>query len=183
MVKIRGVTSRTLRRCSCISRCVAFQTIGGQVRSRQRESRRIMVKYIVGITGGVTGQASITLVDIPVYTAVLVVRFGIGVAGGTSKFGVVGWVRMAIRTSAPLTIVFATVNGEILPIVVKSSWCPGVFTVATGTIRRELSRCVVGLRGSGIVAIVATVAGIGRIVVVAVVASSAIVGNSGVRTV
>jgi len=49
--------------------------------------------------------------------------------------------------------------------------------MATGAIRGELGPCVVGTGRGGIIAVVATVAGIGRIVVITVVAGSAIIGN------
>ena len=53
--------------------------------------------------------------------------------------------------------------------------------MAGGTIRWELSSCVVRCRGCRIIGVVATVAGIGCIRVVAVVTSIAIVGDRYVR--
>ena len=61
--------------------------------------------------------------------------------------------------------------------------CPRRFAVASGAIRGELSSCVVGLRGCCIIGVVTTVAGIRRSIVVAVVTSSTIVGDGGVRSV
>ena len=50
--------------------------------------------------------------------------------------------------------------------------------MATGAIRGELGRCVVRAGRCGIVAVVAPVTGIGRIIIVTVVAGSTVVGNS-----
>ena len=50
--------------------------------------------------------------------------------------------------------------------------------MATGAIRRELSRSVVWIGRGGIIAVVTAVAGIRRIIIVTVVAGSTVVGNS-----
>ena len=63
-------------------------------------------------------------------------------------------------------------------IMVESGWCPGRLGVAGGTIGWELRSLVVG-GGSGIVfRCMATGASVGRVVVIAVVASSTIIGNT-----
>ena len=66
------------------------------------------------------------------------------------------------------------VNG----IVVKSRWCPGRFTVASGAIRWELSGSVVRIGGRVVVGRVTTRAGVWRSIVIAVVAARAIIGNA-----
>ena len=67
--------------------------------------------------------------------------------------------------------------------MVKSRRCPGRFGMAGSAIGREL-RCGVVRFGRGdVVGVVATVAGIGRVVVVAVVAGCAIICNSRMRPV
>ncbi len=72
---------------------------------------------------------------------------------------------------------------RINSIVVKRRRRPGCFRVAGGAIGRELRRSVIGIRRVGIIGCVTAVAGIGRGVVIAVVASGAIVGDGGVRSV
>ena len=66
-------------------------------------------------------------------------------------------------------------------IVVKGRWRPSRLCVACGTFRWELRRSVVWIGCGGIIRIVATIAGVRRIGIVAVVTSVAIVGNRHVR--
>ncbi len=61
--------------------------------------------------------------------------------------------------------------------VIKRRGRPGCFRVASGAIRWELRSSVVGRRRIGIIGCVAAVAGIGCGVVIAVVASGAIIGD------
>ena len=142
-----------------------------------------MVKYIIRTARGVTGQASITLVDITVDAAVLIICFRVGMASGTSHLGIVGGVAVAIGTGAPLSIVFPAINREILPIVVECGRRPSVFTVTTGAIRRKLSGGVVWIRRLNVIRVMAPIAGIWRIVVISVVTSRAIIGDGGVGSV
>ena len=67
-------------------------------------------------------------------------------------------------------------------IVVKRRRCPRGLCVASSTIRRELSRCVVRIGGSRVVCVVTTVASVRCVRIVAVVASVAIIRNRYVRT-
>ena len=62
--------------------------------------------------------------------------------------------------------------------VVKSRRCPDILGVTSGTISRQLSRFMVRVGGTVVISSVATSTGIGRIGVIAVVASSAIVGDA-----
>ena len=75
-----------------------------------------------------------------------------------------------------------TIQG-VKSIVVKRSWSPSRFAVATGAIRGELGRCVVWVGRGRVVAVVATVAGVGRIGIIPVVAGIAIIGNGCVRAI
>ena len=103
--------------------------------------------------------------------------------------------RMAARASVrsirvvPLVTSIAIVrNGHMCSgkringIVVKCGRRPSRFTVASSTIRRELSRCVVRIGGSRVVCVVTTVASVRCVRIVAVVASVAIIRNRYVRT-
>lgn len=82
-----------------------------------------------------TGKAGCTLINIPAHAIVLVVGFRIRMAGRAGKFRIVCRVRMAIHALAPLPVMFPTVNGEILAIMVKSRGRPGRLRVTGGTIR------------------------------------------------
>jgi hypothetical protein len=84
---------------------------------------------------------------------------------------------MTIYTGTPFAIVFSAINREVLRIVVESGWRPGRFRVTGSTIVGKLQGRVVGVRCTGIIGCVTTVAGIWRGVVVAIVASGAVVGD------
>ena len=65
-------------------------------------------------------------------------------------------------------------------VVIEGRWHPCRLRMACGTLCRELSRCVVRTGRSGIIAVVATVTGVGRIRIVTVVTSIAIIRNRNV---
>ena len=153
------------------------------MRPCERESRGVVVKYIIRIACGVASEASITLVNITIDAAVLIVRFRVGMASGAGYLGIVSGVAVAIGTGAPLSIVFTTINRKILSIVVECGRRPGIFTVTTGAIRRELSRGVVWIRRLNVIRVMAPIAGIGCVVVITIVTSRTIIGDGGVGSV
>lgn len=69
------------------TRRMAVDTIGRQVCARERECRRIMIKYIGGIARRMASQTSGVGVRISVYAGVLIVCLRVGVAGSAGKFG------------------------------------------------------------------------------------------------
>ena len=84
---------------------------------------------------------------------------------------------MAFNALIPFSVVFAAVDRKILIIMVKSCRHPAIYTMAGHTICWK-SRCnVVGVIGRVVIAQVAAYASAWCIVVVAVVASRAIIGN------
>ena len=183
LVVIRGMATGAIGGSACIPRSVTINAIGREVRPSQREAGVVVIKSTVRFARRVTGQTGGTVVRIPVDAVVVVVGFGIGMAVGAGEFCKIGRIGMAIHTLAPFTVVGTTVNWEILPVVIKSSGHPGCFAVATGAVRRELRRRVVGIGGLVVIGGVAARAGIRCIVVVAVVAGRAVVGHCCVRTV
>ena len=112
-----------------------------------------------------------------------VIGFGVGMTGQTGKICVVGGIGVAICALVPFAFVFAAVNGEMLVVVVESRRYPGVFAVTIGAVGRKIQRHVTGVGGSIVIGSMAADAGIGSIVVIAVVAFGAVGGNSGMRAV
>ena len=110
---------------------MTFNTIRRKVRPGQGEHRRIVVKNIVSIASWVAGQTSRIGIGITAHAIVLIVRFRVGVASNTGKFCVIRRIGMAIHTGIPLSIVFTTINREILGIVVKSGRRPSRFGMAS----------------------------------------------------
>lgn len=72
---------------------------------------------------------------------------------------------------------------RINDIVIESRRHPGCFVVASRTVGGELRCRVVGIRGIVIIGGVAAVAGVGRVVIIPVVAGGAVIRNGGVRAV
>ncbi len=140
-----------------------------------------MVKrHAIGLTCGVTCQTSSIRIYITSHGLVLIIGLRILVTGDANHLGIVSSIVMAIDALCPLSIVTSAVNGEIQAIVVKSSRHPGIFIVTRCTIRRKLSRRMVGIGSSYIVGIVASVTGIRCIVVSRTVTRSTIIGDSSV---
>ena len=107
---------------------------------------------------------------------VLVVVF---VAIYATEYGIIARYYMAIDALIPFSVVVSAVDREILIVVVPGRWRPGALCMAILTGGRELRRLVVGVIRVVILALVATEAGRGRIVVIAVVAGVAIVCDGG----
>ena len=127
------MTGCTFRRRPLKTACVTLQTIGSLVGTRQWERSGIMVENIACAPSWVAGKTSITLINITAHSCMLVICFGIRMAGRAGIFCIVGWIRMAISALTPFTVVCATVNGKILRIMVKCSRRPGCFGMAGNT--------------------------------------------------
>ena len=183
LLKIGHVTSRTDGRRALISVGMAFDAIDADMRPGQWELGRIMIERIVRAAGGVTGQTGVTVVQISADAVVLVICFGVDMAIGTRHLRIIGRVGMAIDTLIPFAVVGAAVDGEILPVVVEIGRRPTGFIMATCAICGELCGLVVGIGRLVVIGVVASETGIGRIVVIPVVASRAVVGDHGVRAV
>lgn len=113
----------------------------------------------------------------------IIVGTGIGMTNGATENRVVGGVGMTFGALVPLVLVLATVNREILRIMVESGRIPGILTVALLAIGRETGRGMVGIGRLIVVRLVTADTGIGCVVVVAVVTGCALVGNGGVCSV
>jgi hypothetical protein len=179
LLKISSVARCTFRRGTHVTRCVAIQTFGGCVATSQRESRAVVVENQVSITRRVTSQTGGAVERVAIHAIVLVVCFGVGMAGDASKNRIIRRVRVAINTLTPFSLVLAAVYGEILAIVVEGRWRPGILIMAARAIRGKLQGSMVGVGRLIVIFCVAAVAGIRRAVVVAVVTGSAVVGDGG----
>lgn len=156
---------------------MAFDTCGGGMCARQWKIGGIVVKNQVRIAGGVAGQAGGAIVRITANAVVFFVGIGIGMAGDAGEFCVIGRIGMAIRTLIPFAFVFAAIYRKMLAVVVESRRHPGIFPVAIGAIGRKIQGYVVGVVGIVVIVGMATRAGIGGVVVIAVVAGGAFVGD------
>lgn len=113
----------------------------------------------------------------------IIVGTGVGMTNGATENRVVGGVGMTFGALVPLVLVLAAVNREILRIMVESGRIPGILTVALLAIGRKTGRGMVGIGRLIVVRLVTADTGIGCVVVVAVVAGRALVGNGGMRSV
>jgi hypothetical protein len=179
LVVVGGMAGGAIRWCALVTRRMAIDTIKRCMCSRQRECRAVVVENQVSITRRVTSQTGGAVERVAIHTIVLVVCLGVGMAGDASEDRIIRRVRVAINTLTPFSLVLTTVNGEILAIVVKGRWHPGIFIMAARTICGELKRCMVGVRGLAEIIRMAPVAGARRNIVVPVVTGSAVVGDGG----
>jgi hypothetical protein len=183
LLKVCRMTRRTFCRGTHVTRCVAIQTFGGRMCSCKLKSRGIVVEDQIRITRRVTGQAGRAVKRVAIYTIVLVVCFGVRVAGDTSEHRIIRSIGVAVNTFTPLARMFTAVNGEILPIVVKGGRLPGIFAVAARTIGGKLKLCVVRIGCVNKIVSMAPGTVVRRIVVIAIVTNCTIVGDGGMRTI
>ena len=183
-VEIGLMAGHTIGWSTLIAACVTVNAGGGGMCAGEREIGCVVVEDVVGIAGGVAGEAGGAFIDVSVDAVVFVVGLGVGVAGcrGTGDFGVIVHIGMTIHALVPFTVVSATVNGEVLPVVVEGDFGPIGRFVAGGAVGTELSGLVVGVGSILIIVLVAGEAIGGGVVVVAVVAGGTVVGDGGVAT-
>jgi hypothetical protein len=89
-VKIGLMAGSTYRGSSFETTRMAFQTFQSPVRSGQGKLGVVVIKSLVGIAIGMTGQAGIVLINVGSDLVVILVRFGFQVTVGTPEFCVVG---------------------------------------------------------------------------------------------
>ena len=183
LVEIFNMAGRTIRRRTSITCGVALNAISSKVRPRQWEGRHVVVKTVVRIARRVAGEASRVIKRIAVYAAVLVIGFGVDMAIGATEFSIVCWVGMAVGTLVPLAFVRPAVNREILPVVVESRWHPFVLGMAILALGGKLEAGMGRVKGQVVIIRVAANTGVGRIVVIAVVALGTVICDSGMGAV
>lgn len=105
----------------------------------------------------------------------------VGCVAGIAGIGGIGIIALMALVAIAGNRYMGTGEGKY-GVVVESRGCPRRFRVAYGTIGRELLCGVVWVGCLVIIGVVATVTGIGGIVVIPVVASGAIVGDGRVRS-
>ena len=111
------------------------------------------------------------------------IRLRIGVTAYTGEFRVIIGVGMAICTLIPFALMRSAVDWKVLTVVVKISWCPRIFRVTACTAGRKSCCCMVGICGCVIVCQVTAYTGVGRIVVIAVMTGSTVIGNGRMRAI
>lgn len=130
-----------------------------------------------------TGKAGVTLVDITAHPGMIIIGIRFLMATQTTKDHQVARRGVALRTGIPRPLVAPAEDGEVLGIVVEGGRIPFRFGVAASTVRGEADRTVVGGIGGIVIIQMAAHAGVGRIGIVSVVASGAIVGDPGVGSI
>jgi hypothetical protein len=118
LVEIIGVAACAIGGCTgVVPSGMTKSAVRRKVCPRQREVSRIMVKSAIRLTRRVAGQAGRIFIDIAHHAPVLIVRFWVDMADGTTVHGVIVRVDMALRATAPDALVLAAVNREVLRIV------------------------------------------------------------------
>lgn len=101
---------------------MTLQTVGVGMRSRQWEGGHTVIKGIISISCGVTGQTGSAVIGVSRNTIVVIIGFRIHVAGDAGKLCIVGRIGMTVDTGIPFAFVFATVDGEIRAIMIEGGW-------------------------------------------------------------
>lgn len=159
--------------------CRAFRRL---VHSCKRKCRVVMVKYIVLVPRWMTPQTSWIVVHISLDLPVLFIHLWIFVAIGTAKDRYIIGIRVAIRTGAPLSFMFAGIDRKIFAIVVKGRGPPFGLGVTHHTICREFGRGVIGIGRVIVILAMTSYTLIGRVGVVAIMALDALHGNRSMCT-
>ena len=164
-IKIQRMAGRTFGRRTSVAVSMALDTIRRQVCPRQRKVCGVVVKTAVRIARGVAGEAGGVFISIPHDPLMPVVRFRVQVADDATVRGIVVRIGMAFRALVPDALVFAAVNGKILP-VVRCELCRspvGVGGVALGAVVGKIRQHVVRIESSLKIGLVAGKAGIRRV--------------------
>ena len=177
LVEICGMTGRAIRRRTLVSIGVAGNAFHRGMCSGQGEHGQVVVEDIGRVAGRMAGQAGRIVIHISGHADMLVIGLRIGMAIGTRHLRIIGRVGMAVRTLAPFAVVGAAVNGEILSVMIKGGGIPIGFHMTACAIGGELCSLVIGIGRLIIVVDMAAETGGRRIVVIAVVAGRAVVGN------
>lgn len=179
LIEVRKMASIAICGCSDIPGRVAVDTVGRSVSTSEWEGSIVMVKGIVCIASRVAGKTGGAVIGVSGYTHVVIVRFRIHMTGGTGKLHVVGRVNMTVHTFIPFALVLATVDWEVLHVMIKRGWLPGGLSVASDAISRELQGLVIRIRGLIIIRLVAAGTGIRSVVIIPIVARRTIIGDHG----
>lgn len=119
LVVIRRMATRAICRRAGIPRSMAVEAGCCQMRSRQWKISLAMVKSIVLAPCRVTGKAGGAVIRIAVHAVVVIIRFRICMASGAGEFRIIRRILMAVEALIPFPFVFATVNREIICIVLR----------------------------------------------------------------
>ena len=133
----------------------------------------------------VTGKTGRRCILIAVYPLVLISHMGrviVFMAVDTAEIGKIVWGDMAFYTFTPFVFMLSTVNPEILLVMVKGRWRPGVHIMTVIASCRVACCCVVRAVGRIVIARMTTEASVGCVVVITIVAGSAVVRNGSMRT-
>ena len=180
---ISQVARRALGRGALIAIGVAFHAPDVDMASCQGKIGGVVVKDVVCVARWVTCKASGTIISVAAHSGVLIIGLRIDVATSAGKYGIIRWVGVAVHTLCPNALMLPAVYRKILAVVVEGGWCPGVLSVTGGAGERELPQQVIWIGGRIVIRLVATCAGIGRVVIITSrVAGGAIVGDGGVRS-
>lgn len=162
---------------------VAFQAQNPQVCSRQWEISGIMVEDHIRIPGRMTCKTGRIRVKISRHAGVFIIRLWVCMTVYTLKLGKISRGRMTIYALTPLALMLATINWKMLTIVVKGGWNPGILGVTLRAVRGKQVKPVVRVRSTIVIFLMASCAGIRRIIVIAVVTLRALHGYRGMRSV
>ncbi len=182
LVEVCRMAGRTVRRRPFKSPRMAIDTICRRMRTRQGEIRRIVIEIVLRIARRVAGQTGRTVIRVATHTSMFLVRLRVRMAGHTGELRIIIGVGMAVHTGIPFPLMHPAIDREVLAIVIKSSWLPGILGMAARTIRRELQGSMRWIRRLVVIFRMAAHTGRRGIIVVSVMTSGAVIRYSCMRS-
>ena len=130
-----------------------------------------------------TGKTSNAVVDIATHPLVFVVGLRVGMTRDTGEYLIITRRSMTIAALIPFAPMLAGIDREVLGVVIKRRWGPCVFIVTGRTILRKLQGLVIRIIGLVVVVNMATGTRIWCVIIIPVVTSCALIGNTRMGTI
>lgn len=181
LFEVHHMAGRALCGCAGISGGMTLQTVRAGMCPGQRKGSHAVIKGIISISCGVASQAGGTIVGVSRNAIVVIIRLRIHVAGDAGKLCIIGRIGMAVDTGIPFAFVFATVDREVLAVMIECCWDPTRFAVASCTVGREHQCPMVRIDGLVIVGLMASGTGGWSVEIISIVTYGAIVGDQRMR--
>lgn len=156
VVKIGQMAGLTLRWRSLVTIGMAQDAIRNHVPPCQRKIRIVVVKAVARTAARMACEAGRILINITTHSRVLLIHFGIDVAGDAHELGIIRGVIVAIGTLRPLAAMLAAVNREkSVMLSIFSGHPPYVCGVAFRTTGYKTCALMIGVKSIFVIRLMA----------------------------
>ncbi len=119
LVEVVLMTGVTIGGRALVAGSMTGSAVHGDMGTGQRKVGQAVIKGIIGITCGMAGITGIAVVGISRNALVVLVGFRIQMAAQTAELHVVAGIDMTIHAFIPLSFMLSTIDGEVLPVMIK----------------------------------------------------------------